>query len=204
VTSGGETETGAREPSTDELLGEIAHQLTVLMRSDFQLAAAERAPEIRQGARDVSTAAVAAAAALLGFAAASWAAVLGLSHVMASWGAALVVAGVWALVTVLLLRSSGVMRLKARVAPEGQEQALAAARAARADAERAITAAAAKLGRALMRETAGHEMKSIVAAEQRIADTVERDIESILRDLVGALSVPDKAGSFFGRLTRRD
>jgi hypothetical protein len=199
----GETDADAVEPSVDELLGEIAHQLTVLMRSDFQLAAAERAPEIRQGARDMAAVAVAAATALLGFAAVSWAAVLGLSHVMASWGAALVVAGFWTVVTVLLLRSGGVMRLKARVGPERQEQALAAARAARSDAERAITAAAAKLGKALMRETAGYEMKTIVAAEQRIADTVERDVEAILRDLVGALSVPEKASGFFGRISGR-
>ena len=46
-------------------------------------------------------------------------------------------------------------------------------------------------------------MGAVVEAEQRIADTVERDVESILRDLVGALSVPEKAGGFLGRLTGR-
>ncbi len=196
-------DSAASEPSADELLGEVAHQLTILIRSDLELAAAERAPEVREAVVDTAAAGAAAAAALLAFAAVSWAAVLGLSHVMASWGAALVVAGVWALVTLLLLRMGGVVRLRARLAPGGHEPAIAAARHARADAEKAIRDAAGRLGRAVVREAAQHEMGAVVEAEQRIADTVERDVESILRDLVGALSVPEKAGGFLGRLTGR-
>ena len=196
-------DSAASEPSADELLGEVAHQLTILIRSDLELAAAERAPEVREAVVDTAAAGAAAAAALLAFAAVSWAAVLGLSHVMASWGAALVVAGVWALVTLLLLRMGGVVRLRARLAPGGHESAIAAARLARADAEKAIRDAAGRLGRAVVRDAAQHEMGAVVEAEQRIADTVERDVESILRDLVGALSVPEKAGGFLGRLTGR-
>ena len=191
------------EPSADELLAEVAHQLTILIRSDLELAAAERAPEIREVVVDTAAAGAAAAAALLAFAAVSWAAVLGLSHAMASWGAALVVAAVWALVALLLLRMGRVTRLRGRLAADGQSQTIAAARLARADAEQAIKVAAAQLGRAVVRETAEHEMGAVVEAEQRIADTVERDVEAILRDLVSALSMPDKAGSFLNRLTGR-
>jgi hypothetical protein len=191
------------EPSADELLAEVAHQLTVLIRSDLELAAAERAPEIREVVVDTATAGAAAAAGLLAFAAVSWAGVLGLSHVMASWGAALVVAAVWALVALLLVRMGRVTRLRGRLAAGGQSQTIAAARLARADAEQAIKVAAGQLGRAVVRETAEHEMGAVVEAEQRIADTVERDVEAILRDLVSALSMPDKAGSFLNRLTGR-
>jgi putative superfamily III holin-X len=189
--------------SANELLGEVAHHLTVLIRSDLELAAAQRAPEIREVVLDTAAAGAAAAAALLAFAAASWAAVLGLSHAMASWGAALVVAGAWALVTLILLRTGGVTRLRGRLSPGQQEQSLVAARRTRDEAEQAIKVAAGQLGRAVVRETAEHEMGAIVEAEQRIADTVERDVEAILRDLVTALSVPERAGSFLGRLKNR-
>jgi len=189
--------------SADELLGEVAHELTVLIRSDFELAATQRAPEFKQIAAEAAAAGAAVAAALLAFAAVSWAAVLGLSHVMASWGAALVVAGTWTLVTVVLLRIGHVARLRERLGPEGQEQAVAAATTTRAEAEQAMKVAAGRLARALMRDTAKHEIESIVAAEHRIADTVERDVEAILRDLVSVLAMPDKAGAFLGRLTGR-
>jgi hypothetical protein len=187
-------------PSADELLGEVAHELTVLIRSDLELAAAQRAPEVREVVGDVAATGIAAAAALLAFAAVSWAAVLGLSHAMASWGAALVVAGVWALVTLILLRMGHVARLRGRLSPESQGQALASARAARDEAEQKLKVASGQLGRAVVREAAQHELGAVVAAEQRIADTVERDVEAILRDLVGALSMPEKAGSFLDRI----
>ena len=186
--------------SADELLGEVARELTILIRSDLELAAAQRSPEVREVVGDVAATGIAAAAALLAFAALSSAAVLGLSHAMASWGAALVVAGVWALVTLILLRMGNLARLRGRLSPESQGQALASARAARDEAEQKIKVASGQLGRAVVREATQHEMATIVQAEQRIADTVERDVEAILRDLVGALSVPEKAGSFLGRI----
>ena len=191
----------APAPSADELLGEVAHELTVLIRSDLELAAAQRAPEVREVVGDVAATGIAAAAALLAFAAVSWAAVLGLSHAMASWGAALVVAGVWALVTLILLRMGHVARLRGRLSPESQGQATrlgaGCPRRRGAEASRSPRASSGARSSARLRE---HELGAVVAAEQRIADTVERDVEAILRDLVGALSMPEKAGSFLDRI----
>ena len=118
---------------------------------------------------------------------------------MASWGAALVVAGAWALVTLILLRMGDVARLRGRLAPRARSRR-SPRRGSRDEAEQTIKVASGQLGRAVVRDAAEHEMGAVVAAEQRIADTVERDVESILRDLVGALSMPEKAGSFLGRI----
>ena len=191
------------DETSDEILGELAHELAILVRSDLELAAAQRAPELRQVTLDVAAAFAAAAAALLALAVASAAAILGLDHVMSAWGAALVVAGAWAVVTLVLLRLGHVDRLRKRFAEGSEGQAVAAATAARNEAEQAIKAAASRLARALVRETAAREMHQVVEAEQRIAETVERDVEAILRELVGALSVPEKAGTFLSRITRR-
>jgi predicted RND superfamily exporter protein len=184
-------------------MGEIAHELAVLVRSDLELTAAQRAPELRQLTVDVAAACVAGAAGFLALAAATAAAILGLAQAMSAWGAALVVAGTWVVVTVVMLRLGHVDRLRARFAEGSEEPAIAAARAEHSDAEQAIKAASSRLARAIVRETAEREVKSVVAAEQRIAETVERDVESILRELVSALSVPEKAGGFLGRITRR-
>jgi putative superfamily III holin-X len=200
-----ETETQRRgEPETsDELLGELAHQFAVLIRCDLELTAAERAPELRQFAVDVGAVAAAASAALLAFATLSAAAVLGLAHAVSAWVAALIVGGAWCLVTVLMLRLGHVDRLRKRLASGGHEDAVAAARVARKEAEDAIKVAAARLAHVMVRQTAAHEVEAVVAAEKRIADHVERDVEAILRELVGALSIPEKAGGFMGRLKGR-
>lgn len=186
--------------TSDELLGELAHQFAVLVRCDLELTAAERAPELRQVAVEIGAVAAAAATALLAFVAFSSAAVLGLTHVVPAWGAALIVAGAWSLATLLLLRLGQFDRLRKRLAAGSQEQTIAAARLARKEAEEAIKVAAAKLARVMVRETAAHEVEAVVAAEKRIADNVERDVESILKELVEALSIPDKAGGFIDRL----
>jgi hypothetical protein len=195
VQGGGET--------TDELLGELAHQFAVLVRCDLELTAAERAPELRQIGMEVGAVAAAGAAALLAFGTMSAAAVLGLAHAVSAWAAALFVGLGWCLVALLLLRLGGIARLRQRLAEGKQEQAIAAARQARKEAEDAIKVAAGKLAHAMVRQTAAHEVDAVVAAEKRLAEHVERDVEQILRELVTALSIPDKAGSFLGRIKGR-
>ena len=62
----------------DALVGDLAHHLSVLVRKDLELAAVQRAPEIRQLAIEVAAALAAAVALFLTLGALSWAAFQGL------------------------------------------------------------------------------------------------------------------------------
>jgi hypothetical protein len=108
--AGDETATDkAPEPeharSVTELFEQLAGELSDLGTSEAQLEAARNLPEVRRSARDIAGALVVVVAALTAFALLNVAAVDGLSRVMASWTAALVVAAFWIGVVGVLLFS---------------------------------------------------------------------------------------------------
>jgi hypothetical protein len=92
-------EEGAEKPEDDQSLTELVEQLagdlSELGKSEAQLEAARNMPEVRQSARDVAGALVVVVAALTAFAFLNVAAANGLSMVMATWLAALILAAVW-------------------------------------------------------------------------------------------------------------
>jgi hypothetical protein len=89
--------------SVTELLEQLGRELSELGMAETQLEAARNLPEVRRAARDIVGALVVVVAALTAFAFANVAAVEGLSRVMATWLAALVLAAVWIAVGGLLL-----------------------------------------------------------------------------------------------------
>jgi len=89
--------------SVTELLEQLGHDLSELSVSEAQLEAARNMPEVRRLVRDIVGALVVVVAALTGFALLNVAAVDGLSRVLDTWLAALVLAAVWIAVGAVLL-----------------------------------------------------------------------------------------------------
>jgi hypothetical protein len=92
-----------REESAEELLGELAHKLSLVVPSEVEVVAVERGPWLHKIAIELA-APLGAALALLLAAAASWAAAEGLRVVLPGWLAAFAVAAFWGVITALLLR----------------------------------------------------------------------------------------------------
>jgi membrane protein implicated in regulation of membrane protease activity len=124
-----------REKTAEELLGELAHQLSLLVRSELEVAAAERGPWLNRIAIELAASLGAAVAMLLALGAASLAAVEGLRLVLPGWLAALAVALAWAGITALLLRVDHPRRLWRRLRQQTHEQAMATAYEERSTAE---------------------------------------------------------------------
>ncbi|WP_073251393.1 phage holin family protein [Cryptosporangium aurantiacum] len=88
----------AREPSIGQLVSDVAAGLSSLVQHEIALAKAELRLEAQKAVAGIAGLAVAAAAGLMIVPLLSLAAVYALSEVMAGYWAALIVAGVWALI----------------------------------------------------------------------------------------------------------
>ena len=183
-----------REETADELLGELAHELSHLVRTELEVAAADRGPWLQRVGVELAAALAAALALLLTLAAASWAAIEALRLVLPDWLAALAVAAVWGVITTLLLRVDHPRRLWRRFTGKTHEQAMAAARADRGKAEADVRAAAERLTRAISVELHAREARAIIAGEKRIVGVAERDAEVVFKELMSVLAAPGRAG----------
>ncbi|MFI5954733.1 phage holin family protein [Cryptosporangium sp. NPDC051539] len=105
----------AREPSIGQLVSDVAAGVSSLVKAEIELAKAELKQEASKAAAGAAGLAVAAAAGLMIVPLLSLAAVYALSEVMAGYWAALIVAGVWALIAALA-GLFGALRLR-RVKP---------------------------------------------------------------------------------------
>jgi Putative Actinobacterial Holin-X, holin superfamily III len=98
-----ETEEPEEARSLTDLFEELGRELSDLGKSEAQLEAARNMPEVRQSARDIAGALIVVLAALTAFAFLNVAALDGLSEVLATWVAALVLALVWTAIGGVLL-----------------------------------------------------------------------------------------------------
>jgi hypothetical protein len=134
----GETE------SVTELMVQLGREVSVLVFCEAQLAASRNMPEARRAVRDIAAALVAAVAFLTAFVFANVAAMLGLTSVLSSWLAAVVLTAAWiavgsALAVALIVRAGRVTGWKWwRVFSGGAEASLNELERARAEAERAV------------------------------------------------------------------
>ena len=134
----GETE------SVTELMVQLGREVSVLVFCEAQLAASRNMPEARRAVRDIAAALVAAVAFLTAFVFANVAAMLGLTSVLSSWLAAVVLTAAWiavgsALAVALMVRAGRVTGWKWwRVFSGGAEASLNELERARAEAERAV------------------------------------------------------------------
>lgn len=169
--------------TSDELIGELAHELSLLIRSDVELSALERGSVLRNLAIEVAVALLAGFVFVLALAAAGWAVLLSLTNVVPREVAALLVAAGWLVVAVVLLRFGPTRRLWRRLHRETHEERVRSARRDRKAAERAVRETAGGLGHAMMREAREHEFRAAVSAAERVGAELGR-----------ALNVPAKAG----------
>jgi hypothetical protein len=180
--------------SSDELIGELAHELSLLIRSDIELSALERGQLLRKVAIEVSVTLLAGLVFLLSLAALGWAAILGLAEVLPRGIAALLVSCGWALTAVLLLRIGPPRRLWLRLTRETHEQRVRSARRQREIAERAVRETAGGLGRTVMQEARDRELHAAASAASRAGEAAEREMEALLREFLRAVDVPARAG----------
>jgi Putative Actinobacterial Holin-X, holin superfamily III len=185
---------GKESEASDELIGELAHKVSLLIRSDVELSAVNRGPALREVASELALAVLAGLVFLLALAAISWAGILGLANLMRREVAALLVAAWWAASSALLLRYGPPHRLWLRLTRETHEQRLLSAQRDRGDAEHAVRETAARLGAAVMHETGERELRAATSAAERVGAAAEDEVEALLRELRRALNVPARAG----------
>jgi hypothetical protein len=183
-----------RDETAEELLGELAHELSLLVRSELELAAAERGPWLHRIAIELAASLGAGVALLLALGAASLAAVEGLRLVLPSWLAALAVAAAWGVITALLVRIDHPRRLWRRLTKQTHEQAMATAREDRSTAEAHVRGAAERLSHAISVEMRERELRAVIAGEKRLVSAGERDAEVVLKELMSILAAPGRAG----------
>jgi hypothetical protein len=193
----------AEEPedarSATELLEQLGRELSELGVAEAQLEAARNMPEVRRLARDIVGALVVVAAALTGFAFLNVAAMDGLSKVLATWLAALVLAAVWIVVGGMLL--FGLMGRARRwlvwivvKAPptkaleELERERDAAGRAARRTAERLGPALAIQLALAAA-DVAGDVAGGVVEAGDSALEASDRIVEEFTEEIPGGGAV---------------
>jgi hypothetical protein len=198
----------AAEPGhrSAELLGELARELSSLVRRDVEVSAAERLPTLRRALLDLAAIAVVALAALFTLGALSVAAGRLLEGPLSGWAAAVVVAGAWAVVavvgTAVLVRPRtqprereelfGLLQMLTR--DQGLEELRAASEEARDEAEREMRRSAEALVETLLHEAAEHQLKALPAAAKRELESVETDAPELLGELLALLAMPARAG----------
>jgi hypothetical protein len=138
--------------------------LSLLVRKDLELAAVQRAPELRRLAIEIAAALAAAVALFLTLGALSWAAFQGLAVAFEPWTAALIVAAAWTGVSILAISVDHPRRLLRRLRQQSHEEALSDALVERALAEQAVRSTAMELGRELGHEARERERRMLSAA----------------------------------------
>ena len=185
-------------PSITELLVRLGRDVSVLVFCEAQLAAARNLPEVRRAARDIAGALVAGLAFLTAFVFANVAALYGLSTVVSSWLAALILCLVWlavgsALAIALAVRAGNVTGWKWwRVFRAGPEQSLEDLERARVDAERAVRETLTQLAPAITVEiasasvaVAGDMADDLVETGEDLLESSEEIVEAIAEDIPG-------------------
>jgi membrane protein implicated in regulation of membrane protease activity len=183
-----------QDKTAEELLGELAHELSLLVRSELEVAAAERGPWLHRIAIELAASLGAAVAMLLALGAASFAAIEGLRLVLRGWLAALTVAVAWVGITALLLRVDHPRRLWRRLRQQTYEQTMATAYEDRSAAEADVRVTAERLSHEISVEMREREARAIIAGEKRLISTGERDAEVVLKELMSILAAPGRAG----------
>jgi hypothetical protein len=169
-----------QDKTAEELLGELAHELSLLVRSELEVAAAERGPWLHRIAIELAASLGAAVAMLLALGAASL--------------AALTAAVAWVGITALLLRVDHPRRLWRRLRQQTYEQTMATAYEDRSAAEADVRVTAERLSHEISAEMREREARAIIAGEKRLISTGERDAEVVLKELMSILAAPGRAG----------
>jgi Putative Actinobacterial Holin-X, holin superfamily III len=176
------------------LLGQLAHELSQLVRSDIELAATEQLPEARRALIELAVLAAGLVALVFALAAATWAAVRGLTLVIPGWSSPLVVAGAWLILAALLLAHDYPRRLLARLSAERHGRVIASSQVEREQAEQTIRSTAEQLAQALLREAETQGLHAASSLAKHGVNQAEAETRHLLTELADALLAPGKAG----------
>jgi Putative Actinobacterial Holin-X, holin superfamily III len=176
------------------LMVQLSEDVSVLVRADIEVAAAEHAVELQELCVRLAALLAAVASLFLALAALSWAALASLTQVAPTWVAALIVAVVWSTAGAALARWAHPRRLSALFRPEAGEAMTDSTRLRRQEAEAAVRATGARLSRAIADDVADRERRAVTNAEARVAAAVERDADAILKDVLSIVLAPGRAG----------
>lgn len=161
-----------------KLAGDLAGELTAVLRSQLELTTLRRAPQRRELLRDVALLAAGGIAALLAAGAATLALALLLTKVLVPWAAALAAAGTWLVAAALVLRGDRARRVLEAVTPPADDAALAAAEQELAVRLDALQVTARALAASVEHDVIEHERQAV---------------ESALRELLAAVLAPARA-----------
>jgi len=196
-----------------ELLGQLARELSALVRRDVEVAAAERLPTLRRALLDMAALGAVAVAALFALTALTVAGGWALAGALAGWAAALVVAGAWALVAAV----AAAVLLRPRAQPREREELFgllqmlsrkhrldelqSSREEARGEAEEEMRQTSAALVKALLDEAAEHQVEALPAVAKREIGKVEADAGELIAEALAVLTAPARAGlDALGRL----
>jgi Putative Actinobacterial Holin-X, holin superfamily III len=174
------------EESVTELLERLGRQISALVYYEARLEASRKKPELRQAARNVAVGLGATLGFLTAFALANASAVLGLSTVMSSWLAALLLAAAWSAVGALLalaLRARARRASRRRVKPL-QESRDAAEQAVRITLDRLAPAITNEVGLVAVPIASGLAGEVIDSGDDLI-EGADEFVESITEELPG-------------------
>jgi hypothetical protein len=191
---------------SSELLGQLARQLSTLVRRDVEVAASERLPTLRRALLDVAAVAAVLAAVMFALGAVSVAGGRAAGAVMAGWAAALVVAAAWtaiaAIAAAVLLRPRA--QPSEREEPFGLLQLLAkkheldelqsSREEARDEAETEVRTTSGALVKALLDEAVEHQLKALPAVAKREMGRAEGDAAELITETLAVLTAPARAG----------
>ena len=199
--------------SVSELVEQLGRDTSRLIKYEAALGASQRAPELRRAALGAAAAVVVVLAFVAAFALANWAAVSGLSSVVSTWLAALILAAGWLVVGAALLavligqvrRSSGVDWWRMQSAD--RQRAMLALEASRDEAEQALRNTIERLTDAIGRETKDQLADALMPlagaavdiGEEVLADLGDELIEAS-EHIVEAIEEDLPAGSAVGQM----
>jgi Putative Actinobacterial Holin-X, holin superfamily III len=182
------------EETPEALLGQLVQELSLLLRSDLELAAAQRLPHVRRIVEELGALIGVGVALLCMLGALGWAVVRALSPILSSWRAPLVVAAGWALIATALLLLDHPRRFARRLHPGRQRAIREQTERAREEAAQAVRRTAERLAEAAIREASRHELHEATTLVERAAETGEAELGSLLRELLTAIAAPGRTG----------
>ncbi|TMK72131.1 MAG: hypothetical protein E6G50_04510 [Actinobacteria bacterium] len=172
----------ARHEAAD-LVGQLARELSALVRRDIEVAGAERLPTLRRALLDASAVAIVAAAGFFAFAAAAWT-IIGLA------------------VAIVLVRPRaqptereelfGLLQMLSR--DHRLDELQSSREHARDEAEQQMRQTSSALVKTLLDEAAEHQLKALPQLARREAERAEADAADVIADAVSVLIAPARAG----------
>ena len=196
---------GGEDGSLSELVEQLGRDASRLAAHEAALSASQRVPALRRVVLGVAAAVVCVLAFTAAFALANWAAVSGLSSVLPTWLAALVLAAAWlvvgvVIVVVLLVRaghSSGIEWWRMIGADRGE--AVNSLQVSRDEAEQALRDTIERVAGAIAVAVAGQVADAVGSLADEAADMGE-DLLEASEDLVDTIEEQLPGGGAVGQV----